>query len=154
MRDPYETIITLLDKSHVEYETIQHEPVYTSEQAAAVRGLSMQQGAKSLLFKTKVGFVLVVVPGDKRIDSKRLKLALGIKEARFASPEEVQEQMGCEVGSCYPFGNIVGLRTLVDKTMGQNKNISCNPGRHDISLKFSYADYEKLVKPDVVSVVQ
>jgi len=153
MKDPYGAITRLLDEAHVAYETIEHEPVYTSEQAAAVRGLSMQQGAKSLLFKTKIGFVLVVVPGDKRVDSKKLKLALGVKDVRFASPEEVKEQMGCEVGSCYPFGNLAGLRTLVDKTLGQNEVISCNPGRHDISLKFSYSEYEDLAKPELIDVI-
>lgn len=64
----------LLDEAHVRYARIEHEPVYTSEQAASVRGASMSQAAKSLLFKTKEGeFVLVVLPGDKRADSKKLK---------------------------------------------------------------------------------
>jgi len=150
--DPYETILTLLAQEGVPYDKIEHQPVYTSEQAAAVRGLSLSQGAKSLLFKTKPGFTLVVVAGDKRVDSKRLKKLLGVNSIRFASPEEVKEQMGCEIGSCYPFGNVLGLRTLVDKSLSDNEIISFNPGRHDVSIKLRYRDFEKLASPELVNV--
>jgi Ala-tRNA(Pro) deacylase len=153
MVDPYEAIVRLLDASHIKYEKIEHEPVFTSEQAAAVRGLILNQGAKSLLFKVKgEGFVLVVMPGDRRVDSKRLKKFLKAKDVRFASPEEVKGQMGCEVGSCYPFGNVAGLRTLADETLSRSEIISFNPGRHDISIKLKYADYEKLARPEVIEV--
>jgi Ala-tRNA(Pro) deacylase len=153
MTNPYEKIEGLLRQHDVEFVKLDHEPVYTSEQAAAVRGINLESGAKSLLFKTKIGFVLVVVPGSKRVDSKKLKKLLGVKDVRFATPEEVKEQMGCEIGSCYPFGNVAGLRTLVDKSLGQNDIISFNPGRHDISIKMQYADYAKLASPEVVEAI-
>ena len=53
MKSPYEAIIRLLDKAHIAYEKFEHEPVFTSEQAAAVRGTSLSQGAKALLFKPR-----------------------------------------------------------------------------------------------------
>ena len=153
MKDPYEAIIGLLDETHTAYEQIEHAPVFTSEQAAAIRGMTLKQGAKSLLMKTKEGlFVLVVLPGDKRVDSKKLKALLGTKEIRFASPDEVEASMGCKIGSCYPFGVIAGLRTLVDESLADNAVISFNPGRHDISIKMKYTDYVTLSHPEVMSV--
>lgn len=152
MDNPYAVILRLLDGAKLEYESIEHEPVYTSEQAAAVRGLSMEQGAKSLLFKTKIGFVLVVVSGDKRVDSKKLKNTLHVKDVRFATPEEVKEQMGCEIGSCYPFGNIAGLGTICDTSLGRNEVISFNPGRHDISIKLNFSDYLRLANPEIAEI--
>ena len=153
MTDPYEAIIRLLEVSHIVYEKTEHEPVFTSEEAAAVRGVSMSQAAKALLFKTKEGnFVLVVLPGDKRADSKKLKEILKTKGLRFATPEEVEEHMGCKIGSCYPLGVVAGLRTLVDKSLGHNKEIFFNPGRHDVSVHMAYTDYERLSTPEIVSV--
>jgi len=153
MTEPYEAIIRLLDEAHIEYEKIEHEPVFTSEQAAAVRGMQLGQGAKSLLLKTKDGeFVLAVMPGDKRADSKKLKDVLHTKSLRFAMPEEVVEHMGCEIGACYPLGVVAGLRTLVDTSLGQNQIISFNPGRHDVSIKMKYADYVKLANAEIVSI--
>lgn len=114
--------------------------------------MSLEQGAKALLLKAGNDFVLVVVPGDKKVDSKKLKKNLGVKKVRFATPEEVKEKMGVEIGACYPFGNVVGLRTLVDESLSKNEIISCNPGRHDISIKFKFSDYQKLVKAELVDV--
>jgi len=152
MKDPYEAIVRLLDEAHIEYERFEHEPVFTSEEAAAVRGVSMSQAAKALLFKTKEGnFVLVVLPGDKRADSRKLKDYLGTKGIRFATPEEVEEKMGCKIGSCYPLGTVAGLRMLVDKSLAQNKEIFFNPARHDVSIKMKYADYIKLANPELLA---
>ena len=153
MIDPYVQIIHMLDEARVDYETIEHEPVFTSEQAAAVRGLSIEQGAKSLLFKTKEGeFVLTVMPGNKRADSKALKALLHTKSLRFATPEEVMAQMGCAIGSCYPFGVVVHLQTLIDPSLGHNTTISFNPGRHDRSITLAYKDYERLAQGMVVQI--
>lgn len=153
MTDPYEAILRLLDEAHIAYEKFEHEPVHTSEEAAAVRGVSMSQASKALLFKTKEGnFVLVVLPGDKRADSRKLKDLLQTKSIRFATPEEVVEQMGCKIGSCYPLGIIAGLRTLVDKSLGENESIFFNPGRHDVSIKMPYADYVRIARPDMVTI--
>lgn len=153
MKESYEAIIRLLDEAHLAYEKLEHEPVFTSEEAAAVRGARMSQAAKSLLFKTKEGeFILVVLPGDKRVDSRAMKDYLGTKSIRFATPEEVEEQMGCKIGSCYPFGVIADLRTLVDKSLGENEEIFFNPARHDVSIKMPYKDYEKLAQGEIVQV--
>ena len=149
---PYEIIVKSLRSNDFWFEEIRHEPVYTSEQAAAVRGLTMEQGAKSLLFKAKLDYVLVVVPGDKKVIFKKLKNTLLVKDIRFATPEEVKEQMGVEVGACYPFGNVADLRTLVDKSLAEQEIVSCNPGRHDISIKFKFADYQKLVQPELAEL--
>lgn len=153
MKSPYEAIIRLLDRSRIQYEKTEHEPVFTSEEAAAVRGVSMSQAAKSLLFKTREDeFVLVVLPGDKRADSKKLKEILKTKSLRFATPEEVEARMGCKIGSCYPLGIVAGLRTFVDKSLGQNKEIFFNPGRHDISIHVPYVSYEALARAEVVDL--
>jgi Ala-tRNA(Pro) deacylase len=151
--DPYETIIQALEGARMAYQRLEHEPVFTSEQAAAVRGLSLSQGAKALLFQTKAGYVLVVLPGDRRVDSKKLRKLLGVSDVRFASPEAVKQLMGCEIGSCYPLGFLAGLRTLMDASLGQNDTISFNPGRHDVSIVMAYRDYLALAKPEIVSVV-
>ena len=150
MKEPYEAIIRLLDEARIAYEKYEHEPVFTSEEAA-VRGVSMSQAAKALLFKTKESnFVLVVLPGDKRADSRKLKGILGTKSIRFATPEEVEEKMGCKIGSCYPLGIVAGLRTLVDKSLGQNEEIFFNPARHDISIRMKYLDYLGIARAEVV----
>ena len=149
MQNPSEAILKFLDDNKVQYETIEHEAVFTSEQAAQVRGLSLKQGAKSLLLKADKEFILVILPGDKKLDSKKLKTLLGIKNLRFATAEEVKEIMGCEIGACYPFGNLIGINMFVDNALSKNEVISFNPGIHTKSLKITWKDYYAKVKPDM-----
>lgn len=152
MTEPYKAIIRLLDEAHIAYQKLEHEPVFTSEQAAAVRGTKLGQGAKALLFKTKQGFVLVVMAADKKADSKKLKQYLAVKDLRFATPEEVKEQMGCEIGACYPLGVVAGLRTIVDHSLSVNDEIVFNAGRHDVSIKMRYRDYVSVARAEPASV--
>lgn len=142
MQNPFETIKDLFNQENVEYELLEHDPVHTSEQAAQVRGMSMATGAKSLLLKTQKGFVLAVVPGDKRLDMKKFMACLeGSKKPRFATPEEVEEQMGCQVGACYPLGNLADIRTILDEPFSRQETISFNPGVHDKTIKLQMSDY-------------
>lgn len=148
----YEIILSFLRKNNIQFQQISHKPVYTSEQAAKVRGLSMHEGAKSILLKTKNNFVLVVMPGDVSLDSKKLKKILGVKDIRFAKPDEVEQQMKCKVGSCYPFGSLVNLNTYMDESLTKTSKISLNPARHDVSLVVTTGDYLVLEKPTVVDI--
>jgi prolyl-tRNA editing enzyme YbaK/EbsC (Cys-tRNA(Pro) deacylase) len=152
MKSPYDRIVGLLETNDITYEELSHEPVYTSEQAASVRGLSMDAGAKSLLLKAEDSFALVVLSGSRKLSSKKFKKRLGIRNLRFATPEEVRERMDCEVGSCYPFGSIVDLDTYLDASLLAQTDISFNPGVHDKSLVIKLKDYLTLENPVQVDV--
>lgn len=152
MQNPYKEIIKLLNSQTIEYEILEHEPICTSRQAAKIRGVSLQQGAKSLLLKAGDKFILVVLPGDKKLDSKKLKQKLGIKNLRFATPGEVKEIMGCEIGACYPIGTIIGIKPLVDTLLTKNEVISFNPGVHDKSIKIQWSDYQRLTTPELIDI--
>jgi len=148
--NPYEKILGVLNTNSVKYQVLDHEPVYTSEDAARVRGLSMESGAKSLLLKTKDNFILVVISGSKKIDSKKLKMLLGVKEVRFATPDEVEVKMGCKVGACYPLGSIASLKTYLDSSLLSQPKISFNPGVHNKSIKLKLNDYITLEDPEII----
>jgi len=152
MNGPYDSIVGLLETNSVKYEEISHEPVYTSEQAAKVRGLSMDAGAKSLLLKAADNFALVVLSGSTKLSSKKLKKHLDVKNLRFATPEEVSNRMNCEIGSCYPFGSVADLDTYVDISLLEQTNISFNPGVHNKSFVITLNDYLTIEKPQQVDV--
>lgn len=151
MTNPYEAIISFLDSHGISYDLVEHEAVFTSEQAAAVRGFSLHQGAKALLLKGDGKYLLCVLPGDHKLDTKKVKKMLGIKDIRFARPEEVVEVMGCEIGACYPFGNLIAVPMYVDKALSENEVISFNPGVHTKSIKMKYEDFENAVNPPLLS---
>lgn len=138
---PFEKIIGLLNSSHLQYQLLEHEPVYTCDQASQVRDLPASMGMKTLLIKTNKSYVLVVLPGNKKLDSKKLKKTIGVSDLSFARPEIVKEIMGCEVGACYPFGQLLDLQTIVDPKIKSSTAVAFNPGRHDRTIIMNSADY-------------
>src|SRR3954469_15964209 len=99
MPSVFERIEEKLRAAGVPYTVLRHRPVYTSEQAAAVRGVPLASGAKALVLKAGEAFVMAVVPADRKLDSKKARVALGTKSIRFASREEVEQLTGLQPGS-------------------------------------------------------
>ncbi len=153
MSTPYESIKEAI--SAYPYDDFEHEPVYTSEQAAEQRAdLTTRNGAKSILVKHKNGFNLLVTTGDSKLSSSKVRKLLGIKEFRFATPEEVVEQMGCEIGACYPFGNLIDVEMFVDQLLATNEKIAFNPGVHSRTIVMNWSDYESAVRPKMADIAK
>ena len=154
-----EKIESLLKEGNFWYERFEHEPVRTSEEAASVRdGYTMRQGAKALIVRIKkVGkkiFVMIVLPGNARFDTKKAKDLLNAKDIRFASPDEVAEITGGIVpGGVPPFGNLFNLEVYADESLFDNEKIVFNAGDKRVSLGMLSDDYKKIVSPHVVRVV-
>lgn len=142
--EPFEKILSFFDSKEVEYKVIKHEPVITSEEAEAIKK-SDASGLKSLLFKTDKGHVLLVMPGAKRVSSKKARNHFGVSDIRMVSPDEVLSVMGCEVGGCYPVGEVCGVKTVVDKSALEADTLIFNVGRRDRSVEMKREDFERVV---------
>jgi Ala-tRNA(Pro) deacylase len=148
----FSRIELLLQGKSILFSVAHHEPVYTSEQAAAVRGVPLASGAKALVVKIDDRFVLFVVPADRKLDSKKVRASLKVKAIRFASKEEVLQITGLEPGSIPPFGSLFNLSTYVDPALGQNETINFNAGDHSISVQMTYRDYLSAESPTPAEV--
>ena len=143
----FDKIKKILDEKGIKYSTKHHESVYTSEQAAAVRGDSLKQGAKAMIVKTDKEFVLAVLSAEKKIDSKKLKKILHSKNTSFA--DVVKVKVLDWPGSVPPFGSVIGLKTYVDKSLLENEEISFNAGSLTDSIKMRLKDYLSVENPTV-----
>jgi Ala-tRNA(Pro) deacylase len=143
----FERLESWLRRSQIPFTVLRHEPVFTSEQAATVRGTSLASGAKALVVKAEDRFVLLVLPADRKLDSRKARTALGIKALRFANREEVEQLTGLQPGSIPPFGSLFSLPTYCDPALAENASINFNAGDHSISIQLAYADYVAAEKP-------
>ena len=50
-----------------------------------------------------------------------------------------------------PFGNLYDMEVFVAESLAENPEIAFNAGSHEEVIKLSYADFERLVKPNVMS---
>ncbi len=152
-------IISLLEERHFWFETFEHEPVRTSEEAAKIRsGYTLDQGAKALIVRVKYSssdkkFVMLVVPGNVRFDKQKTSEYLKTKDIRFATEDEVSEiTSGVELGGVPPFGNLFGLQVIVDPSLLQHEKIIFNAGDRRFSVAVYSKDYVTLVKPIIETI--
>lgn len=107
-----------LDQLHIPYSTANF-PQATPKGAAnvaTVLGLSVHQAVKTLIFKSDFGErVLVMVGADQNVISGHLKKAVGSRNLQLASPEEVFDTTGYQIGSIPPFcWQPAGFRSFLD----------------------------------------
>jgi Ala-tRNA(Pro) deacylase len=146
----FNSVKKLLESLGIHYEVTEHGPVYTSEEAAKVRGVELKTGVKALVLKTENGNMLLgLIAADRKIDLKKLAKAIGAKKLQLASPEEVLKATGCEVGSVHPFGNLFGLKTYLDSSVMENDLVNFNAGLHTFSIHMKARDLLKAIKPEI-----
>ncbi|MEK9169498.1 MAG: YbaK/EbsC family protein [Patescibacteria group bacterium] len=128
---------------------IEHKPVFTSEDASKIRGSSLSLGAKALIMKADKKPIMIVVPGDKKIDTSLFKKLYSIKDLEMATKEEVKTISGVEVGAVPPFGNLFKIPLYFDQTIVDNETVFFNAGSHSKSISMKGSDLEKVTKPIV-----
>lgn len=149
-KEVYQTIIDMLIHDAVDFENYSHVPVYTSEEAAKVRGEEINMGAKALVLQADKEFILYTLPGDQRADLAAVQAFLGVKKLAMASKESIKAKTGLEIGSIPPFGSAMGLKTYVHRDLTTLEKIAFNPGRHDKSIVMRAEDFVRLEKPIIV----
>lgn len=71
--------------------------------AAQATGVPLGEVVKTLVVEAGEGdFLLVLVPGDRALDLRRLAQALGVKRARLADPSDAERVTGYRVGGITP----------------------------------------------------
>lgn len=153
-------IQNLLTQNNYWFETFEHKPVRTSQEAAKIRdGYTFHQGAKALIVRIKLSkknkrFVMLVFPADLRFDDQKVKELFGAKDIRFATEEEVFFLTnGVQIGGVPPLGNLFNLEVIVDPELFEQEKIIFNAGDRRFSIGMKSKDYKRLVSPQIVSVI-
>jgi Ala-tRNA(Pro) deacylase len=95
---------------------------------------------------------MAVLPASYQVDLLALKKVTGVGDAALASEREFKQHFpDCETGAMPPFGNLYGIPVYVDETLTRDTAIAFNAGTHLQLIRMSCADFEKLVKPEVLS---
>ncbi|MBU1930830.1 hypothetical protein KJ972_04980 [Candidatus Micrarchaeota archaeon] len=154
--DEKKKIVALLEQSGVEFKVLEHEPVFTSQQAAQVRGVALKQGVKAMVLQGGSGTIfLFCISADKRIDLKKVAKLVDEKKMFLADPELVLKRTGCEIGSVSPFsGKLSGFPTFFDHDILLNEVVEFNIGLHTHSVRMNSEDLVKLIEPKVTIFVK
>ena len=131
------------------FRMLEHAPVFTSSEAAKVRGTPLESGAKALVMLAADAPVHVVLPGSRRVDNAKVRAVLRTRTLRFATPEELLALTGCVPGAVPPFGNLFGLPVLADEALAAREEIVFNAGSNTRSIVMPCAEFLRLSRARV-----
>ena len=140
----------LLSSRGIAFREVEHEPTFTSEQAAAARGEPIEIGGKAMVVKVVQRFHLFVLSAARAVDANAIRKHLDARRSRFATPEELTRLTGLVPGCVPPFGRpILDLDLYADQALLQNERIAFNAGSLTHSIIMRLADWLAVAQPAV-----
>ncbi|MDX1469005.1 MAG: YbaK/EbsC family protein [Acidimicrobiia bacterium] len=127
------------------------EGTKTAEDAAAAIGCPVAAIVKSLVF-VAIGdgveeAVLALVPGDLKLDTRKLATAAGAVSARMATLDEVRDATGYAAGGTPPFGHKRPLRVFADPALRRNDPVWAAGGTPQTVFPIALDDLDRLASP-------
>ncbi len=139
-------VYELLDKLGISYKRLDHEPMMTVEACKEVDVILNIQICKNLFLcnSQKTKFFLVMLPGEKRFDTKTFCRQINSPRLSFAPEEYMLEYLNITPGSVSVMGlmndknNMVSL--YIDKDIFEAEEVGCHPCINTSSLKIKTTD--------------
>jgi Ala-tRNA(Pro) deacylase len=140
-----------LDAHHIKYVGISHSKAFTAQGIAAIAHIPGKELAKTVVVKLDGDLAMAVLPASFQVDLEALRRLTGVRAAELATESEFKRHFpDCETGAMPPFGNLYGIPVYVDESLTRDREIAFNAGSHYELIKMAYADFEHLVKPEVM----
>jgi Ala-tRNA(Pro) deacylase len=141
----------LLDDQDVEYELIRHRPDFRARRTADDTHTPPEEFAKTVVVHVDGGYGIALLPSTHYLAPARLARSIGAGHVRLASESEMRDLMpGYEIGAEPPFRSLCGVPVYASPLLARERYITFNAGTHRDALRMTWADYERLAKPEVV----
>jgi Ala-tRNA(Pro) deacylase len=155
----------LLDRLNalgIETSTREHAPVYTVEEARALRGEIPGGHCKNLFLKDDKGNLwLIVCLEEAEVDLKAAPAKIGSRRLSFGRAELLREVLGVEPGSVTPFGLINDteqrVNVVLDAGMMAHELLNYHPLENTATTTIRAADLVAFIRacghePRIVAV--
>lgn len=137
-----------LHSRKVPFELMLHQPAPSATRLAQSIHVPGRHVAKTVLVHADGLFVLAVLPATHRVDLDRLATVLGVDSVRLATEDEVEHVFSdCERGALPPFGQLYGLKTIVDTSLARGSELVFEGNLRHEGLRMQYRDYEAIEAP-------
>lgn len=135
MTDPVSVSIALTKMNIPHHVFIHQGPVRSIEQAAAERNQEVSQVVRSILFRLNQGeYAMVLIAGKQQISWKSLRQHFGMSRLTMASPDEVFEVTGYQIGTVSPFELKTAVPILADQNVFSQTAVSLGSGKSGVAI--------------------
>ncbi len=158
-----EELMDYLDSLGIAAATVDHPPVFTVDEAQALRGKIAGAHSKNLFLKDKKGALfLVVAREDAAIDLKRLHGRIGASgRLSFGQAELLLARLGVTPGAVTPFGLIndrpPSVRVILEAALVAAETVNFHPLENTATTTLASADLMAFIRatghePEVVDL--
>ena len=142
-------IESLLKELAIDYEIVEHKPVFTVDDLKSLKLNIQGAGCKNLFLSDRKGhYFLYVLLEDKRANLKAIDKMVH-SHLSFASERDVKEILNLERGSLTSFGiiNDKDKKTIIllDEDI-KNKRLLFHPNRNTATMAIEYKDLIKFIE--------
>lgn len=156
-RDPRpeneEAVYRFLDAHSIPFFRIDHAPVYTMEDCAAVDRALDGQICKNLFLcnQQKTQFYLLMIDEHKGFKTKDVSKQLGVSRLSFGPPECMERLLHLSPGAVSPMGLLFDsardVRLVMDSDIKKAAFLGCHPCVNTASIRLRMADFLDVYLP-------
>lgn len=125
-----ETILAKLNELSIHYEVFNHEPIMTMEQG---KGIEKRMGVPAvktlLLVNHHKQYFMVLLPPDKKLNTKELAKHIGSGHISFASADDINSLLHAYPGAVSPLGLLFDkdkeITLFIDSRLMQHMKSPC-----------------------------
>ncbi len=146
-------LLRRLDELGMQTRSIFHPPVFTVEEAKALRGQIDGAHIKNLFLRNKKGAMwLLVCLEDRQLDLKALGEALGSGRLSFGSAERLMQHLGVPAGAVTPFAVINdkagAVKVVLDRDMLEVAPVNAHPLVNDMTTSIAPEDLVRFLEAE------
>lgn len=137
-------------KLNIEFKEIEHEAVFTIEQAQGIKDKIEGVGCKNLFLTDKNGkYILIVLNENKKANIKQIEKIVNTSHLSFAKETELKSILQLKQGSVTPFGilndNDNKVMIVIDNDL-KGKKLLFHPNVNTKTISISYNDLIKFIE--------
>lgn len=153
-----------LEELNISYDRVDNDIVESMEECVEISNKLGAEIRKTIIVcnRQKTEYSLVILPADKRFDSKLFSQKMECARVSFASAEDMENLLGVVPGSATVMSLVNDkdnkVRVIIDEEVVKEEYFSCNTGANTRHIKIKTRDLiEKLLpelnhKPIIISL--
>ena len=145
-------VFAFLSENNIQYERVDHPPVYTCEEAEKLTPSIRGVHTKNLFVRDKQGrhHFLVVAPHRKSVDLKALSSKLDVSNLSLGSSLRLQKYLGVEPGAVSLLAIVndteSSVEVVLDRDIWRKDALQCHPLVNTSTLAITRSDIERFFK--------
>ena len=125
----------------IEFGVVTTERATSAEDSADKQGIALHQLLKTIVVRRgEDDYVMVLVPGDRGIDWRKLRTHLGVSRLSLADRSEAERITGYKIGTITPFGSKAALPMVIDASAKDEELVALGAGAHGVNMHVAAAD--------------